>query len=121
MAAFRERQAADVVRRRKPFVQRVEEQLRRDRDTHRNDYSNEYADDDEWIKAEAKSSDGQGYIDHKHSGEEAWRNSEGERLKDFGVDEDIEFYDEQKDDDDDDDVPLSELVARRRAAQTANA
>jgi palmitoyltransferase len=41
----------------------------------------------------------------------AWRNSEGERLKDFGVDEDVEFYDEQ-----DDDIPLSELMTRRQAA-----
>ena len=41
-------------------------------------------------------------------GEESWRNSEGERLKDFGVDEDAEFYDE-------DDIPLAELLRRRRA------
>jgi palmitoyltransferase len=47
-------------------------------------------------------------------GEAAWRNSEGERLKDFGVDEDVEFYDEQ-----DDDLPLSELIARRQAAAAA--
>jgi palmitoyltransferase len=47
----------------------------------------------------------------KREGEAAWRNSEGERLKDFGVDEDVEFYDEQ-----DDDVPLSQLIARRQAA-----
>jgi palmitoyltransferase len=44
-------------------------------------------------------------------GEEAWRNSEGERLKDFGVDEDVEFYDEQEDE-----VPLSVLIKRRQAA-----
>ena len=49
-------------------------------------------------------------------GEAAWRNSEGERLKDFGVDEDVEFYDEQ-----DDDLPLSELIARRQAAAAAAA
>lgn len=41
------------------------------------------------------------------SGEEAWRDSEGDRLDDFGVDEDIEFYDE-------DDVPLAEILRRRR-------
>ena len=41
-------------------------------------------------------------------GREAWRNSEGERLDDFGVDEHAEFYDE-------DDVPLAELLSRRRA------
>jgi len=40
-------------------------------------------------------------------GEEGWKNSEGERLRDFGVDEEIEFYDE-------DDVPLAELIRRRR-------
>lgn len=44
----------------------------------------------------------------KNKGEEAWENSEGERLKDFGVDEDIEFYDEE------DEVPLSQLLVRRR-------
>ena len=35
-------------------------------------------------------------------GEEAWRNSEGERLADFGLDEEAEFYD-----DDEGNVPLS--------------
>ena len=39
-------------------------------------------------------------------GEEGWKNSEGERLRDFGVDEEIEFYDE-------DDIPLAELIQRR--------
>lgn len=38
-------------------------------------------------------------------GEEAWKNSEGERLRDFGVDEEAEFYDE-------DDVPLAKLIRR---------
>ncbi|GAD96974.1 DHHC zinc finger membrane protein [Paecilomyces variotii No. 5] len=38
-------------------------------------------------------------------GEEAWKNSEGERLRDFGVDEEAEFYDE-------DDVPLAKLIQR---------
>ena len=28
-------------------------------------------------------------------GEEAWRNSEGERLADFGLDEEAEFYDDE--------------------------
>ena len=41
------------------------------------------------------------------SGEEAWKNSEGDRLNDFGVDEDAEFYDE-------DSIPLAELLRRRR-------
>lgn len=41
-------------------------------------------------------------------GEEAWRNAEGERLDDFGVDEEVEFYDEE-------DVPLSVLKERIKA------
>ena len=40
-------------------------------------------------------------------GEESWRNSEGERLQDFGVDEDADFYDE-------DNIPLAELLRRRQ-------
>lgn len=44
------------------------------------------------------------------SGEEGWQDSGGSRLKDYGVDEQVEFYDE-------DDVPLAELVRRRRLAQ----
>ncbi|MCJ1255416.1 Palmitoyltransferase [Lignoscripta atroalba] len=47
--------------------------------------------------------------DGSHAGEEAWRNSEGDRLGDFGVDEDAEFYDE-------DDVPIAQLLRRREAA-----
>ncbi|KAI4134340.1 MAG: hypothetical protein LQ347_001614 [Umbilicaria vellea] len=40
-------------------------------------------------------------------GEEGWRNSEGDRLQDFGVDEDVDFYDEGN-------VPLAELLRRRQ-------
>lgn len=43
--------------------------------------------------------------DETSEGEEAWKNSEGERLRDFGVDEEIEFYDEE-------DIPLSILKQR---------
>lgn len=43
-------------------------------------------------------------------GEEAWRNLEGDRLEDFGVDEAVEFYDE-------DDVPLAVLLSRRRRVE----
>ncbi|KAL2818081.1 DHHC palmitoyltransferase-domain-containing protein [Aspergillus granulosus] len=46
-------------------------------------------------------------------GEESWKNSEGERLRDFGVDEEAEFYDEE-------DIPLAILMqqrAQRRKAQ----
>jgi palmitoyltransferase len=37
-----------------------------------------------------------------------WRNKEGERLADFGLDEDAEFYDE-------DNLPLAEIMRRRKA------
>jgi palmitoyltransferase len=45
------------------------------------------------------------------SGEEGWRSPEGDRLRDYGVDEDAEFYDQ-------DDIPLSELLRRRRGEQS---
>lgn len=48
--------------------------------------------------------------DDEGSGEEGWQDSGGSRLRDYGVDEEIEFYDE-------DDVPLAELIRRRRMAQ----
>lgn len=44
-------------------------------------------------------------------GEEGWTNSEGERLRDFGVDEDTEIVT-------DDDIPLGELLRRRKARGT---
>ena len=43
-------------------------------------------------------------------GEESWTNAEGERLRDFGLDEEVEFYDE-------DDIPLGELVKRIKQRQ----
>ncbi|KAL1603961.1 Palmitoyltransferase [Paraconiothyrium brasiliense] len=117
--AFRERQLADAIRRRKPFVQRVEAQLARDRDG--DGLGDGYGDGlsegemsgEEDVQGLDKPGGGDGDGDGDAEGEEAWRNSEGERLKDFGVDEDVEFYDEQEDEDD---VPLGELLARKRAA-----
>lgn len=44
--------------------------------------------------------------DYNEEGEKAWKNSEGERLRDFGVDEEIEFYDEE-------DIPLGILMQRQ--------
>ncbi|KIX01631.1 uncharacterized protein Z518_09357 [Rhinocladiella mackenziei CBS 650.93] len=41
------------------------------------------------------------------SGEEGWQDSGGNRLKDYGIDEDAEFYDE-------DNIPIAELLKRRR-------
>lgn len=106
LAAFRARQAEDEVRRRKPFVERLESI----RDRGVDDDAYEHADD----ASEEAEDEGRKYGEGDE-GEEGWRNSEGERLKDFGVDEDVEFYDEQEDD-----VPLSELLARRQAAASAS-
>ncbi len=41
-------------------------------------------------------------------GEAEWQNSEGDRLKDFGVDEETDFYDEE-------DLPLTEVLRRRKS------
>ncbi|KAJ4307760.1 Palmitoyltransferase [Neodidymelliopsis sp. IMI 364377] len=117
VAAFRARQVEDEVRRRQPFVKRME--AVRDRGSEavldRRDEDDVYdvadAADDASEEAE---DEGRKYGDGENEGEEGWRNSEGERLKDFGVDEDVEFYDEQEDD-----MPLSELLAKRQAASAS--
>lgn len=44
-----------------------------------------------------------------------WRNTDGERLQDYGVDEDTEEYAAEAEDDD---VPLSELLRRRNVLRT---
>ena len=97
LAAFRRRQEEDVIRRRKPFVQRVEARAAREQHTGQAE--------DDWD--EEMHADGS--LEGNEDGEEAWKNSEGERLKDFGLDEEAEFYDEE------DDLPLGEILARRRA------
>ena len=89
--AFRERQAADMGRqealkgpqRRKPFRDRF-------------DASTQEPTNDDYLRDDA----------NEMSGEEGWQDSEGNRLKDYGVEEDVEFYDE-------DDIPIAELLRRR--------
>ncbi|CAI7594226.1 unnamed protein product [Penicillium manginii] len=96
--AFGRRQAADsnrprpysTVQRRKRFHERIQDEPNYDSD-------------------EDKPA-GPTYGNNSDEGEESWRNSEGERLGDFGVDEDVEFYDE-------DDIPLGVLVEQRRGRQ----
>lgn len=51
-------------------------------------------------------------VNDDSSGEEGWQDSGGNRLKDYGVDEDVEFYDE-------DDVPLAELLRRRQEKRSS--
>jgi palmitoyltransferase len=86
---FRRRQAQDPVLRRKPFHTR-------------------FGPETETEPQPVGSVDAEG----SESGEEGWQDFGGNRLKDFGVDEDVEFYDE-------DDIPLSELMRRRKAKQSA--
>lgn len=91
--AFRRRQLEDLKRydegatspfRRRPFQERHRNEGHRDES-----FASQSADPDDLGK-----------------GEEAWRDSEGDRLGDFGVDEKAEFYDE-------DDIPLAELLRKR--------
>lgn len=56
-------------------------------------------------------SEGDGYLTGDESGEEGWQNAEGERLNDYGVDEDVEFYDE-------DDIPLAALIKQKKLSHS---
>lgn len=93
----------DYVVRRRPFHERLEEATRRDGHRYEIDDENALESDveDETTEATTRSR-----FD-PDAGEEGWRNKEGERLADFGVDEVADFYDE-------DDVPLAELIRRRQ-------
>lgn len=93
LEAFRQRQQADLQRFRKeptPIVRRKPFHQRRD---------NNEPDGEE---------QSQGFVstDDTVKGEEGWRDSEGDALDDFGVDENVEFYDE-------DDLPLAVLLQQR--------
>ncbi|ETN37375.1 uncharacterized protein HMPREF1541_08366 [Cyphellophora europaea CBS 101466] len=81
LRAFKERQQADLVRR-KAFGGRF------DQETNEPIESDDLESDDDI------------------NGEEGWQDSGGNRLEDYGVDEGVEFYDE-------DDVPIAELIRRR--------
>lgn len=89
--AFRRRQQADLQR-------RTDRTIQRKKVFHRRFDSETYG-----------SIDGDNPEEHEDtdSGEEGWQDSGGNRLKDYGVDEDVEFYDE-------DEVPLAELLRRRK-------
>jgi palmitoyltransferase len=91
---FKERQQADLNRRQ---AQEESILLRRKRFGDRYDGESNLLVDDDYLSED----------DEEHSGEEAWADSDGNRLRDFGVEEDLEFYDE-------DDIPIAELLRRRR-------
>lgn len=123
MAAFRARQEMDLRRRR--GTSGVIAELGEDEEIE--DLGYDYVDDDDsagsgggYYDEEDEDEDGedtpdkavpvipgQGYYERGFDGEPGWTNSEGDRLRDFGVDEDVE--------DDDEDVPLGELLRRRKA------
>ncbi|KAG9555414.1 zf-DHHC-domain-containing protein, partial [Aureobasidium melanogenum] len=96
------------LRRRQPFHVRYDKknvQKRPDKDYA---YGTDYESDGEEQEHEAYD-----WQPKPGEGEEGWRNSEGERLNDFGVDEDVEFYDE-------DEVPLGELMKRKNLANNGS-
>lgn len=92
--SFRQRQERDIAR-----LQGPSPQVQRRRPFHERYH---HAGD---VDAMDPGTDSDGALSSE--GEEGWRNSEGDRLQDFGVDEDVEFYDE-------DNVPLAELLRRRQ-------
>ena len=81
--AFKQRQQADLARRR-PFRDRFDAETYEPRE-------------DVYLNS-----------DEEASGEEGWADSDGNRLQDYGVEEDAEFYD---------DLPLAELLRRRKGRQ----
>lgn len=95
MEAFKRRQSDDLNRR-----SAFSEIQRRKRFHDRYHQNDNYESEDE-------RQPGPVYGDRPDEGEESWRNADGERLRDFGVDEDVEFYDE-------DDVPLAILMEQRK-------
>ncbi|KAI4245555.1 MAG: hypothetical protein L6R42_010151 [Xanthoria sp. 1 TBL-2021] len=100
--AFRERQRRDYLR------------FSNDDDgytemKHRSTYNRS---SDIWSDA---SDDASGEDEHQDQRDDEWRDAEGDRLRDFGVDEDeeeVEYVDE-------DDIPLSEIVSRRKNVRKA--
>ena len=92
--AFRRRQQEDLKRFQGTQSQVYKRKVFHDR------YASQQAEDDAEDVSEFDSGGSSG-------GEEGWRNSEGDRLRDFGVEEEVEFYDE-------DEVPLGQLLRRRK-------
>lgn len=93
--AFKRRQEDDM-NRRKP-VSGIQRRKR---------FHDRYQQKEEY-ESEGERQPGPVYGDQSDEGEESWRNADGERLRDFGVDEEVEFYDE-------DDIPLAVLMEQRK-------
>lgn len=96
--AFKRRQAADL-RRRNGLMAELEELDEYASDNNNNNNDNDYG---------YGRSNAQGWT-------QGWINTDGETLRDYGVDEDAE-----DDGDDDEDVPIAELIRRRKGAAPYN-
>jgi palmitoyltransferase len=135
IAAFQQRQAADFdaryadadgeyVVKRMPFherLQRAQQRKAEQVEASGSTFAIERAKDESILILNEEDGDilpAQDYIQNDTGsgiklGEEAWRNQEGERLADFGVDEEADFYDETDVGiGSDEDVPLAELIRR---------
>lgn len=106
-AAFARRQREDLLRRRRraqalaqqaPQQSGIIAELEEVGQLRSNPARNRQAGGEEWV------------------GEPVWTNSDGDRLWDYGVDEEVEeeIIPEAGNNDDDDDVPLAELIRRRK-------
>ncbi|KAL1993248.1 hypothetical protein VTN49DRAFT_3197 [Thermomyces lanuginosus] len=104
--AFRARQEADLQRQRGGYFPGNAEMIQRRRKFHERFRDTTYVDD----CAESEDATDENKNIAFDEGEESWRNKDGERLEDFGVDEVAEFYD-------DDDVPLAALMQRLKERQ----
>ena len=95
MEAFRQRQEADIRRLQKDAASVVQ----------RKPFYDRYESISQQVENPSQQLDStNGFI----NGEQGWRDPEGDRLDDFGVDEFVEFYDE-------DDLPLATLLQQRRS------
>ncbi|KFX88880.1 hypothetical protein V490_07362 [Pseudogymnoascus sp. VKM F-3557] len=64
----------------------------------------------DWLELSGEEGDGSEYEGQDADGSDGWINSDGDRLRDYGVDEEAELVDWEEDDD----IPLGELLRRRR-------
>lgn len=118
VAAFRGRQEMDLRRRRGEVVEEGYEYVDSvsgggyDDDEEEEDDDDVYGEDEEEdLEAPlARASGSKTVYEQGMDGEPGWTNAEGDRLRDYGVDEDAEG-------DDDEDIPLGELLRRRKAYQ----
>jgi palmitoyltransferase len=103
------------------FLQRQADDMKRRQAQRRHRAADDLINDELYdVENEQYDEDG-GYdemLDEGMDGKPGWTNSDGDRLRDYGVDEDVEAA-ELVPVDRDDDVPLAELVRRRKPTSSA--